>query len=209
MPELRRFLTRAGEEWQRSRGSIDQLCAGRQQLSPHPHHQDWFMGAMRESLAWHCLRDAKLAQECLESDCEPRALRFYRDLGRIPHNPVVHHSPQHRGRDLRRLTKVALNSLCDLGWSRPRRRTWNQVTETLPFGTQYREETELHLLARCAQGHWHLPRVVQLWEDRYFTPCFASCSLLWWSGLNGSVVEPNPCSCGRRSPWQTTLLTIS
>lgn len=200
MPELRRFLTRAGEARQRCRGAIDQLCAGRQQLSRHPHLQDSFMAAMREALAWHCLSDPRWAEACFECGCEPRSLRFYRDLTRLPRLDEQVHSPDREARDLRRWSRVADGVLCDLGWSRPRRR---RPAGEVPLRLS---TAPLAVWGRCAEGHWHLPRVVRVEGDRAFTPCFASRSLLWWPAEKS--MKQGLCSCGRIGQWHVGQVTI-
>lgn len=198
MPELRRFLTRAGEERQRCRGAIDQLCAGRQQLSRHPHLQSSFMAAMREALAWHCLNDERLAAACLEADCEPRALRFYPDLSRLPRVEERLHSPQLESRDLRRWSKVAEGALSDLGWSR-RRRPGPDAPLRAALGEIF--------WARCELGRWHLPRVIRWQGDRTFTPCYASRSLFWWPAPEKSMKQ-GQCDCGRIGQWHGDAATI-
>jgi hypothetical protein len=154
------------------------------------------MLAMRESLAWHCLRDPNLASVCLQARCAPRDLRFYPDLSRIPWAPDSVHSPQQETRDLRRLSKVASNTLCDLGWSRPRRR---HPVRPDPLELPIQEPSESPLLARCSAGAWHLPRVIRWHNGRCYTPCFASRSLLSWLAL--AAPQPGLCRCGRGGQW--------
>ena len=202
MGELRRFLTQASEELQRNRGAIDQLCAGRQQLSPHPHLQDWFMGAMRAALAWHCLRDLSLAQACLAANCAPRSLRLYQDLTTLPRLEAQLHSQDREARDVRRWTRVALNCLCDLGWSRPHRDHLKDWPEALRRGAD-----GLSVCGRCSEGSWHLPRVLRWQGDRYFSPCCSSRSQLSWA--TDAIVHQGLCPCGRSGQWEIGPFTNS
>jgi hypothetical protein len=183
MPDIRRYRTRAGSLLMRERGATDQLCAGHQQLSPHRHLQDLFMAAMREALCWHILRDEGLAQACLESELNPNGLRNYVDLERIPSRQALLHTPAREKRDRRRWDRVRRHSLCDLGWSLPRRRDAHPSQEQL----------------RCSAGHWHLPRVLHSQGERLFTPCYSSCSKLSWA--TQSLINQGVCSCGRSGQW--------
>jgi hypothetical protein len=183
MPDLRRYRARAGTVLARERGATDQLCAGHQQFSPHRHLQDMFMAAMREGLCWHILRDDGLAQACLEQALNPNSLRTYEDLERIPDWAPQTHSPAREKRDRRRWDRVMRHSLCDLGWSKPRRRQADPCEDEL----------------RCSAGHWHLPRVVRWQANRLFTPCYSSCSQLSWTVQN--ELQQGCCECGRCGQW--------
>lgn len=183
MPDLRRYRARAGSLLARERGSTDQLCAGHQQFSPHRHLQDMFMSAMREALCWHILRDNQLAQACLGSDLNPNGLRNYEDLEHIPALPALAHTPGAAKRDRRRWNRVLKHSLCDLGWSEPRRRHAQPDADQLA----------------CSAGHWHLPRVLRWQGERFFTPCYSSCSKLSWSAE--TALHQGVCACGRRGQW--------
>lgn len=183
MPELRRFRSRAGELLARERGATDQLCAAHNQLSPHRHLQDMFMAAMREALSWHILRDDNLAQLCLDSQLSLNQLRTYADLEHIPVYDGRLHTPAGQKRERRRWAKVWQHSLCDLGWSSPRRRHLRLSPELL----------------RCSAGHWHLPRVLRWQAGRLYTPCSHSCSNFSWrleTSLNHGL-----CPCGRNGQW--------
>lgn len=162
------------------------------------------MAAMREALAWHCLRDKELALACLQTNCPPRDLRFYVDLQRIPETQNQLHSPQHEARDLRRLSKVTDHTLCDLGWSRSRRR---QPKGELPLEAHTHDSVELPFVANCGQGNWHLPRAVRFEGQRCYTPCFASRSLLCWPVK--TMFKQERCSCGRSGQWHVHPLTNS
>lgn len=183
MPDLRRYRARAGSLLARERGATDQLCAGHQQLSPHRHLQDLFMAAMREALCWHVLRDEELAQVCLASAINPNALRNYTDLERIPVWQARLHTPAREKRDRRRWDRVLRHSLCDLGWSEPRRRHARPSQDQL----------------RCSSGHWHLPRVLRWQGERCFTPCYSSSSNLSWTAY--TKLEQGICPCGRAGQW--------
>jgi len=183
MPDLRRYRTRSGSLLARERGAIDQLCAGHQQFSPHRHLQDLFMAAMREALCWHILRDEGLAQACLDLALNPNALRTYKDLELIPAWQAVLHTPEREKRDRRRWSRVVKHGLCDLGWSEPRRRYARPGEEAL----------------RCSAGYWHLPRVLRWEGERFFSPCYSSCSHLSWPAQ--TALNQGICSCGRRGQW--------
>lgn len=183
MPDLRRYRTRARSLWARERGATDQLCAGHQQFSPHRHLQDLFMAAMREAVCWHILRDDGLAQACLESELNPNGLRNYADLELIPALAWLAHSPAAVKRDQRRWDRVLRHSLCDLGWSKGRRRQ--------------AEPSEQELC--CSAGHWHLPRVLRWQGGRFFTPCYSSCSKLCWPVE--TALDQGVCACGRTGQW--------
>ena len=192
MPELRRFLTRAREDYARNRGATDRLCAWRSTLHPHPQGQAWFMSAMRESIAWHCLGDPALARACLEADLPPRALKYWHDLDRIPPNQPQQHNPLGKPRELRRWARVVENCLCDLGWSKPARRNLAGKPEELKWLQQ------AFLTACCPHGNWHLPRVVQRRSRRLFSPCYRSQSLVSLDlPQDSSPAELEPCPCGR------------
>lgn len=172
MPDFGRFLTRAGEDYQKYRGSTDRLCAARAMLSPHPRLQAFFMAAMREALAWHCLHHPELARACWQADCWPRGLRHWEDLERLPRVESLVHSPQQLPRDLRRWTRVLENSLADLGWSRPRRRClWAR-----PDCLHWHEGDFPMFEDESGQCRW--PRVVRLQAGRLFCPVYRSRSLL-------------------------------
>lgn len=183
MPELRRYRARAGSLLARERGATDQLCAGHQQLSPHRHLQDLFMAAMREAVCWHILKDDELARACLQAELHPNSLRNYTDLDRIPVWQARLHSPSREKRDVRRWDRVLRHSLCDLGWSEPRRRRTRPSQEQL----------------RCSAGHWHLPRVLRWQGERLFTPCYCSCSHLSWTAQTS--LSQGICPCGRSGQW--------
>lgn len=202
MPDLRRFLTRAGEDYARNRGATDRLCAGRSMLHPHPQGQAWFMSAMRESLAWHCLGDADLALACLQADLPPRALKHWPDLDRIPQLQPQNHCPDGRPRELRRWARVVENCLCDLGWSLPARRNLAGKPEELQWIRQ------AFPTACCQYGNWHLPRVVQRRSGRLFSPCYRSQSLLSidWPAHSGPA-EMKPCPCGRGVNYLSAAFT--
>jgi len=202
MPDLRRFLTRAGEEYSLRRGSTDRLCSHRRQLHRHPHQQGLFIDAMREALAWHCLQHRELAQACLEADCWPDKLRFMKDLDRLPQVPPLLHSPARVGRDVRRWNRVAHNLLCELGWSRPRRKAW-KAGQATPLASALSTSPELALVARCSFNHWHWPQVVHCQGNRYFTPVYQSQSCLSWPGHTN--LKQNPCPCGWAGPWMSEI----
>lgn len=185
MPDLNRYRSRAGELLARERGATDQLCAGHQQLSPHPHLQELFMASMREALSWHILRDDALARLCFQGGLRLNQLRRYADLEGLPVYVGECHSPAGKNRDQRRWSRVWDRSLCDLGWSRPRRR---QV------------EISKDLLC-CSAGYWHLPRVLRWQAGRLFTPCYRSYANLSWS----LETAPNQgiCDCGRSGQWSS------
>ncbi|MBX3166272.1 MAG: hypothetical protein KF760_02625 [Candidatus Eremiobacteraeota bacterium] len=183
MPDLRRYRARAGSLLARERGATDQLCAGHQQFSPHRHLQDMFMSAMREALCWHILRDDGLAELCLGSALNPNGLRNYTDLDRIPVWQARLHTPAREQRDRRRWDRVLRHSLCDLGWSEPRRRHAQPSQDQL----------------RCSAGHWHLPRVLRWQGERLFTPCYCSCSNLSWAAQ--TALHQGTCRCGRSGQW--------
>ena len=183
MPDLRRYRTRAGSLWARQRGATDQLCAGHQQFSPHRHLQDMFMAAMREAVCWHILRDDGLARACLENGLNPNGLRNYADLEQIPGLPPLTHTPDAEKRDRRRWDRVLRHGLCDLGWSKGRRR------QTQPCEYQL----------ACSAGHWHLPRVLRWQGERFFSPCYSSCSRLCWPVE--TPLDQGVCACGRSGQW--------
>jgi hypothetical protein len=183
MPDLRRYRSRVGEVLARERGATDQLCAGQQQLSRHPHLQDLFMAAMREALAWHILRDDRLARLCFEGELQLNQLRRYADLEYLPSYAGECHNPAGIKRDQRRWSRVWDHSLCDLGWSRPRRRHLVLSKD----------------LFACSAGHWHLPRVLRWQAGRLFTPCYHSCSNLSWS--IETLLNQGICACGRSGQW--------
>ncbi|MBS2040131.1 hypothetical protein JST97_34405 [bacterium] len=185
MPDLRRYRSRAGELLARERGATDQLCAAHNQLSPHRHLQDMFMAAMRESLSWHILRDESLARSCWENQLNLNQLRLYTDLEKIPTYTGRQHTPAGEKRDRRRWSRVWENALCDLGWSRPRRRHLQVAPELL----------------RCSEGCFHLPRVLRWQSDRLFTPCYHSCSSLSWK-VETALIQ-GTCRCGRSGQWSS------
>ncbi|MFN8607374.1 MAG: hypothetical protein U0931_07575 [Vulcanimicrobiota bacterium] len=190
MPELQRYLSRAGEVLARERGATDQLCAGHQQLSSHPHLQDLFMAAMRENLSWHILRDHQLARACLDLRVRLNQLRLYSHLEGLPVYAGQIHTPAGQKRDLRRWCQVWKHSLCDLGWSRPRRRNFSLLAD----------------LFRCSAGHWHLPRVVHERAGRLFTPCYRSCSSFAWS--SATAINQGICPCGRSGQWSPEKIVL-
>lgn len=183
MPDLRRYRTRAGSLLKRERGATDQLCAGHQQLSPHRHLQDLFMAAMRESLCWHVLRDEGLAGILLEQGVNLNGLRRYQDLEQLPNWTPTLHTPAREKRDRRRWDRVLRHTLCDLGWSEPRRRGAQGNSDEL----------------RCSAGHWHLPRVLRWQGERLFSPCYSSTSSLCWTPQTG--LNQGLCGCGRNGQW--------
>ena len=141
------------------------------------------MAAMRESLCWHVLRDDGMAQALLDQELNLNALRNYQDLERLPHWTATLHTPDREKRDRRRWDRVFRHSLCDLGWSQPRRRRAALSQEEL----------------RCPAGHWHLPRVLRWQGERLFSPCYSSTSNLCWTPQ--SALNQGLCACGRSGQW--------
>ena len=181
MPDLRRFRTRVGEELSRTRGCLDRLCGGRSPLHWPQRAQDPFMSALREALSSAILGHPEWADFCWQQQLEPRSLREFSDLARLPENwPEMPVTLRH----LRRCNRVAQACLSDLRQGRQRRRssqTWAQRLARNP------------LQGLCSHGNWHLSRL-WYWQDGWlYTPLFGAD----FSLRSPSPQEPVSCGCGR------------
>lgn len=191
MPEYSRFLTRVREDYSRFRGSTDRLCADRQMLHPHPQGQESFIEAMREELAWHCLKFPAVGDACWRADLLPRKLITVGHLSRIPEYPDEPGGDPRRER--RRWDVLARNCLADLGWSRPRRRAFAEIPDELGC---WRGRV---VVGRCREGAWHWPRLVRQVGSRVFSPCLRGGAQVWVVGP--AEVSVTPCACGRGNQY--------
>ena len=148
MPEWsrRRQYTQAMRLWHKRRGSIDQLLAGKSQLT-YRHREDVrFLEAFQEAAAYHYLRSP-------EGNPHPCEIRSLSDALRLPTAPPTW-EPQ--APDCRRLSILQSAIL-------------GQLRAQLPpegFGA----DTLGVQLLPCRQGNLHLPRSLRLLDGHWWTP---------------------------------------